>query len=297
MKKAISIALVAALSCVLFLPVVYAQEEGAEEAVPGLLEQELSRMESVFSGLEDFMAELIGEVKTSMADIDNLEEDAADLREVLNAVTIELKAAEGRIATLRGDLTKVEVLQQEFQVRITALEAGLSELSAFCEALAAKAEITAADLAALRDEVTDWTTDYVAFKGIVLADISALKSCCEDLSARVQALEDEDVGTFKKKVLELERSMSALAIKIDNNRAKLEGFDHAIASLAGEIEANKGGILANMGLLEDHETRLVALEDGTMLADLQDQLNTAYFLAIVALLAGVGALVWGFMGT
>lgn len=297
MKKALSIALVAALSCVLFLPVVYAQEEGAEEAVPGLLEQELSRMESVFSGLEDFMAELIGEVKTSMADIDNLEEDAADLREVLNAVTIELKAAEGRIATLRGDLTKVEVLQQEFQVRITALEAGLSELSAFCEALAAKAEITAADLAALRDEVTDWTTDYVAFKGIVLADISALKSCCEDLSARVQALEDEDVGTFKKKVLELERSMSALAIKIDNNRAKLEGFDHAIASLAGEIEANKGGILANMGLLEDHETRLVALEDGTMLADLQDQLNTAYFLAIVALLAGVGALVWGFMGT
>ena len=91
--------------------------------------------------------------------------------------------------------------------------------------------------------------------------------------------------------------MSALAIKIDNNRAKLEGFDHAIASLAGEIEASKSGVLANMSLLEDHQTRLMALEAGTMLADLQDQLNTAYFLAIVGLLAGVGALVWGFMGT
>ncbi len=286
MKKALSIALVAALSCVLFLPVVYAQEEGAEEAVPGLLEQELARMESVFNGLEDFMGELIGEVKTSMADIDVLEEDAADLREVLNAVTIELKAAEGRIASLRNDLTKMGVVQQEFQVRITALEAGLSELSAFCEALAAKAEITAQDVA-----------DLLEFKATASADISALKRCCEDLSARVQALEDEDVGTFKKKVLELERAMSALAIKIDNNRAKLEGFDHAIASLAGEIEANKSGLLANMSLLEDHETRLMALEDGTMLADLQDQLNTAYFLAIVGLLAGVGALVWGFMGT
>ncbi len=286
MKKALSIALVAALSCVLFLPVVYAQEEGAEEAVPGLLEQELARMESVFNGLEDFMGELIGEVKTSMADIDILEEDAVDLREVLNAVTIELKAAEGRLASLRDDVTKMGVVQQEFQVRIIALEAGLSELSAFCEALSAKAEITAQDVA-----------DLLEFKAVAAADISALKRCCEDLSTRVQALEDEDVGTFKKKVLELERAMSALAIKIDNNRAKLEGFDHAIASLAGEIEANKSGILANMSLLEDHETRLMGLEDGTMLADLQDQLNTAYFLAIVALLAGVGALVWGFMGT
>ena len=286
MKKALSIALVAALSCVLFLPVVYAQEEGAEEAVPGLLEQELARMESVFNGLEDFMGELIGEVKTSMADIDILEEDAADLREVLNAVTIELKAAEGRIASLRDDVTKMGVVQQEFQVRIIALEAGLSELSAFCEALSAKAEITAQDVA-----------DLLQFKAVAAADISALKRCCEDLSTRVQALEDEDVGTFKKKVLELERAMSALAIKIDNNRAKLEGFDHAIASLAGEIEASKSGVLANMSLLEDHETRLMALEDGTMLADLQDQLNTAYFLAIVGLLAGVGALVWGFMGT
>jgi len=286
MKKALSIALVAALSCVLFLPVVYAQEEGAEEAVPGLLEQELARMESVFNGLEDFMGELIGEVKTSMADIDILEEDAVDLREVLNAVTIELKAAEGRLASLRDDVTKMGVVQQEFQVRIIALEAGLSELSAFCEALSAKAEITAQDVA-----------DLLQFKAVAAADISALKRCCEDLSTRVQALEDEDVGTFKKKVLELERAMSALAIKIDNNRAKLEGFDHAIASLAGEIEANKSGILANMSLLEDHETRLMGLEDGTMLADLQDQLNTAYFLAIVALLAGVGALVWGFMGT
>jgi len=257
------------LSCVLFLPVVYAQEEGAEEAVPGLLEQELARMESVFNGLEDFMSELIGEVKTSMADIDVLEEDAADLREVLNAVTVELKAAEGRIASLRDDITKMGIVQQEFQVRITALEAGLSELSAYCEAL----------------------------KLGLSADISALRKCCEDLSARIQALEDEDVGTFKKKVLELERAMSALAIKIDNNRAKLEGFDHAIASLAGEIEASKSGVLANMSLLEDHETRLMVLEDGTMLADLQDQLNTAYFLAIVGLLAGVGALVWGFMGT
>ncbi len=267
MKKALSIVLVAALSLVLFLLVVHAQEEGAE-AVPELLEQELAQMESVFNELESFMGELIGEVKANMGDIDDLYADTANLREVLNAVTLELKAAEGRIASLREDVNTMAGVQQEFEVRIIALEAGLSELSAYCEKL----------------------------KVSLSADISALRKCCEDLSVRVTALEEEDIGTFKKKVLELERSMSALAIKIDNNRAKLEGFDHAIAGLAGEVEANKSGILANMSLLEDHETRLMALEDGTMLADIQDQINTLYFLAIVGLLAGVGALVWGFMG-
>ena len=118
----------------------------------------------------------------------------------------------------------------------------------------------------------------------------------EALAVRVQILEDQDVGTFKKKVLQLERSMSALSIKIDNNRAKLEGFDQAIASLASEIETNRSGLLANMNLLEDHEIRISGLEGGAQLAALEEQVNTLYFISIVALLAGIGALVWGFLG-
>lgn len=266
MKKALSIALVAALSLIFFLAVVHAQEEGGGEAVPELLEQELAAMEAVFEGLESFMGELIGEVKGNMAGIVRLDENVKNLRNILDAVTLELKAAEGRIVNLREDVDKMSNVQQEFKVRIITLEAGLSELAA----------------------------DYSAFKVAILADISALKKGHEDLVARV---EDEDVGTFKKKVLELERTMSALSIRIDNNRAKLEGFDHAIAGLANDVEANKSGILANMSLLEDHEARLMTLEDGTMVADLQEQVSTLYFLAIIALLAGVGALIWGFMGT
>ena len=90
--------------------------------------------------------------------------------------------------------------------------------------------------------------------------------------------------------------MSALSIKIDNNRAKLEGFDQAIASLASEIETNRSGLLANMNLLEDHEIRISGLEGGAQLAALEEQVNTLYFISIVALLAGIGALVWGFLG-
>jgi len=295
MKKALSIALVAALSLIFFLAVVHAQEEGGGEAVPELLEQELAAMETVFEGLELFMGELIGEVKGNMSGIVRLDEDSKNLREILDAVTLELKAAEGRIVSLREDINKMSNLQQEFKVRIIALEAGLSELSAFCDKLSVKADVTTEDLAKLKESYAALAADYSAFKVAILADISALKKGHEDLVARVQKIEDEDVGTFKKKVLELERTMSALSIRIDNNRAKLEGFDHAIAGLANDIEANKSGILANMSLLEDHEARLIALEDGTMVADLQEQVSTLYFLAIIALLAGVGALIWGFM--
>ncbi len=295
MKKALSIALVAALSLIFFLAVVHAQEEGGGEAVPELLEQELAAMETVFEGLELFMGELIGEVKGNMSGIVRLDEDSKNLREILDAVTLELKAAEGRIVSLRKDINKMSNLQQEFKVRIIALEAGLSELSAFCDKLSVKADVTTEDLAKLKESYAALAADYSAFKVAILADISALKKGHEDLVARVQKIEDEDVGTFKKKVLELERTMSALSIRIDNNRAKLEGFDHAIAGLANDIEANKSGILANMSLLEDHEARLIALEDGTMVADLQEQVSTLYFLAIIALLAGVGALIWGFM--
>ena len=295
MKKALSIALVAALSLIFFLAVVHAQEEGGGEAVPELLEQELAAMETVFEGLELFMGELIGEVKGNMSGIVRLDEDSKNLREILDAVTLELKAAEGRIVSLREDINKMSNLQQEFKVRIIALEAGLSELSAFCDKLSVKADVTTEDLAKLKESYAALAADYSAFKVAILADISALKKGHEDLVARVQKIEDEDVGTFKKKVLELERTMSALSIRIDNNRAKLEGFDHAIAGLANDIEANKSGILANMSLLEDHEARLMALEDGTMVADLQEQVSTLYFLAIIALLAGVGALIWGFM--
>jgi len=297
MKKALSIALVAALSLIFFLAVVHAQEEGGGEAVPELLEQELAAMEAVFEGLESFMGELIGEVKGNMAGIVRLDEDSKNLRNILDAVTLELKAAEGRIVNLREDVDKMSNVQQEFRVRIIALEAGLSELSAFCDELSLKADVTAEDLAKLKESYAALAADYSAFKVAILADISALKKGHEDLVARVQKIEDEDVGTFKKKVLELERTMSALSIRIDNNRAKLEGFDHAIAGLANDVEANKSGILANMSLLEDHEARLMTLEDGTMVADLQEQVSTLYFLAIIALLAGVGALIWGFMET
>ena len=69
MKRALSVAVLTALSLLVFLFIGFAQEEGAP-AVPELLEQELDAMEAAYGGLTIFMAELITEVKGNMADID-----------------------------------------------------------------------------------------------------------------------------------------------------------------------------------------------------------------------------------
>jgi len=333
MKRALSVTAVTALSLLVFLFVGFGQEEGAQ-AVSELLEQELTAMEETFGGLQALMGELIGEIKGNMADIDELDARIEDYKDIVTAVSIEIKDAEGKIIGLREDVDALSATQQELMVRVVALEAGLSELSAFVDEIKALLDLDIADLAALREEFNvlagayaAHVAEYEAFKlavygdidalrdGIyadlnaleanvfaeigalrdaVTADISLLQSQVGDLAARVQALEDEDVGTFKKKVIELERSMAALAIRIDNNRAKLEGFDVAIAGLSDRINVELQDWSANADLaMQSLDARVAALEDGS---DIQAQLDTLFFISIVALLAGVGALIWGFLG-
>jgi chromosome segregation ATPase len=333
MKRALSVASVTALTLLAFLFVGYAQEEGAT-AVP-LLEQELAAMQSAFGNVQDFMGQLVTEVKTSMADIDTFNGKVDDLKDVVSAVSVEIKNAEGLIIGLRTDLDALGSNHQELKVRVVALESGLSELSSFCDELKSRLDVQGADLGdlqdsfnALKDAYDAHVQDYQAFHDQLLsdiaaltndiysdmdalrdglksdidslqqsfsADISMLQSQYDDLSLRVQSLEDEDVGTFKKKVLDLEHSVAALAIKIDNNRAKLEGFDQAFANLSSDMATAKDGIMqANQELLSEYDARITALEDN---GDLKAQIDTLYFISIVALLAGVGALIWGFLGT
>jgi len=333
MKKALSITVVTALSLLVFLYTGFAQGEGAK-AVSDLLEQQLSQMEAAFGGLETFMGQLVREVKGNMADIDTFTAKVGELRDMVTAVSVEIKSAEGKILRLRQDVDAMAAVQQEFKMRIQALEAGLSELSAFCDDLRDRLSVARGDLNALRTAFDAWVADYEAFKAeyrgfreAILADIEALKAGIygdlnalrdsiyadmaaleqtltsditmleaqqEQLTARVRALEEEDVGTFKKKVVDLERAMAALAIRVDNNRAKLEGFDYAFADLSEQMASMRGEVLkANEEFLSKYELRLQAVEDDTQL---KSQIDTLYFISIVALLAGVGALIWGFLG-
>ena len=308
MKKWITVALVGLMASILFLAVAQAQEAAPVEA------DKPTSLAGALGCFESFMSDVLDKIQANMAQIDTLNGKTDDLRNTLSAVSLEIKDAEGKIIGLRQDVDAMGAVQKGYGDRIGALEQKLSDLAAACDAVAKKVDVNQSDIAALKDAVAALSDDYQAFKQSVQADIaavqqdingfkqntaaqfSAVNKSIADLNGRVKVLEDQDVGTFKKKVIELERTMSALSIKIDNNRSKLEGFDQAFADFSAEIDANKQAILANKNLLEDHENRIAALESGAQLTDLQDQVNSLYFISIVALLAGVGALVWGFLG-
>jgi chromosome segregation ATPase len=322
------------------------------------LEQELAAMESAFGSVQNFMGELITEVKTNMSDIEAFNAKVKDLLDVVSAVSVEIKQAEGKIIGLRTDVDALGAGHETLKARVDALEGGLTELASFCDLLKSRLDVQGADLGQLRGEFDALVdsfgahmSDYAAFKdqltteimtmsvgfaasldglrtelyagmdalqsglygeldavraklsnsivtleSTFTADYTLLESRYGELAGRIKTLEDEDVGSFKKKVIELERSMAALAIKVDNNRAKLEGFDQAIASLSADMATTKDGILqANKELLGQYDIRLQAVEDNA--AYLKTQIDTLYFISIVGLLAGVGALIWGFLGT
>jgi chromosome segregation ATPase len=308
--------------------------------------------------VQSFMGELITEVKTNMSDIEAFNAKVKDLLDVVSAVSVEIKQAEGKIIGLRTDVDALGAGHEQLKARVDALEGGLTELASFCDLLKSRLDVQESGLGTLRGEFDALVdsfgahmADYTAFKdqlttelatmntgfaasldglkteiyagmdalqsglygeldairtklsdnittmeSTFTADYTLMESRYGELAGRIQTLEDEDVGTFKKKVLELERSMAALAIKVDNNRAKLEGFDQAIASLSADMATTKDGILqANKELLGQYDARLQAVEDnGTFL---KTQIDTLYFISIVGLLAGVGALIWGFLGT
>jgi len=357
MKRALSVAMVTALTLLTLLFVAHAQEVGAS-SVPQKLEQEITAMETAFGSVQAFMTDLITEVKTNMSDLATFSAKVKDLGDILAAVTVELKQAEGKIIGLRSDVDALGAGHEQLKDRVDALEGGVTELASFCDQLKAKLDTQGTDLGKLRAEFdalvdsfgahmadytafktnvadklggleTEFTTSFDGLRTEIYAGMDALKSGLYgeldavraklsdnivtlestfsadytdlearygDLANRVKSLEDEDVGTFKKKVLDLERSMAALAIKVDNNRAKLEGFDQAIASLSEELVTTKDGILqANKELLGQYDVRLQAVEDTTTY--LKTQIDTLYFISIVGLLAGVGALIWGFLGT
>jgi hypothetical protein len=97
MKRALSVATMTALTLFALLFVGYAQE-ATTTAVPALLEQELTAMEAAFGSVQSVMAELITEVKGNMSGLGDLSARVRDLKDIISAVSLELKAAEGKLA-------------------------------------------------------------------------------------------------------------------------------------------------------------------------------------------------------
>ena len=303
MKKWVTVTLVGLLSLVLFLALAQAQQAQPPTAAKPNAQQKAASLENTLTCFETFMNGVLTKIQANMNAINTFNGKVSNLRDIVQAVSIEIKQAEGKMIGLRQDLGTLGSTQKKYGDRIAALETKLAALKQACDEVSKKADVNQNDiaslqqaLAALNKSFTAFAADYKTFKQSVQAEFSAVNKNIADLQGRVKKLEDQDVGTFKRKVLELERTVSALSIKIDNNRTKLEGFDQAISGFGAGIAANKKAILANKTLLENHEARIATLEkNNAKIKDVQDQLNSLYLISIVGLLAGVGALVWGFI--
>lgn len=228
------------------------------------------RMGMVITLTKDDLASLTDRVVALIADYTAFKDDYAAFRKSLVA-----------------DLALLAEGIDALDVRVLAIES--EEIGLFKENTFAQFSLLGGRVSVLEQK------GIGLFMEKTISDISALRMGQEDLAIRVQKIEDEDIGTFKRKVLQLERSMSALSIKIDNNRARFEEVCHTLSSLMIDVEANRSAVLANMNLIEDHELRITNIEGLTQIEALQEQVNTLYFISIIALLAGVGALVWGFL--
>jgi len=123
----------------------------------------------------------------------------------------------------------------------------------------------------------------------VVQDVENLGSRLDDHESRITTLEQIDLGAVQRRLLALEEARQALQIKIDNNRAKVEGVEAALGGYQSDIESLKTSISDLGTSLEAQGAELTALkEEVASLKAVQDSQWAAIILAPVL----VGTLVY-----
>ena len=358
MKRALSVAMVTALTLLTFLFVAHAQEVGAS-SIPQKLEQEITAMETAFGSVQSFMAELITEVKTNMSDIETFNAKVKDLVDVVSAVSVEIKQAEGKIIGLRTDVDALGAGHEQLKARVDALEGGLTELAAFCDLLKARLDVQECRprpaarrvrrlgglvrcphgrLHGVQGRCGDG--DRRAGDGVrrVLrrtphGDLRGHGCASERTLRGDRRRARETLGQPRDARVDVHRRLHAAGVAVRRagdaasrrSKTRMWARSRGRSSISSvrwprwrsrstttapswrdstrpsppcptDMATTKDGILqANRELLGQYDVRLQAVEDNA--AYLKTQIDTLYFISIVGLLAGVGALIWGFLGT
>ncbi len=281
--------------------------------------------DQVLKVFEEFVIEIKGAV-------DTLNKNDQDLLAKYRVVAVQLKDLEAKILqiqesfvqkttaleqSLANALAQIGALRKSLEEAVSGLraadaaleaklQAGLGELRrALDQAIAACLEADAALEARLRTELGEVrrTLDQAiaACKeadAALEAKISVLSGQIEQVSQRVRVLESYDIGNLSRRVLSLEQAIQAVQIKIENNREKIAALEKTLGGFAADIAALKDSVLALEARVSDHEARIASVEEslGMNVQDLSARLDTIQVLAILGLLAGIGALVLVLLG-
>ncbi|MBC7220744.1 hypothetical protein H5T55_04650 [Candidatus Bipolaricaulota bacterium] len=282
-------------------------------------EAEIAAMEVAFSQLSSFFAGLIAELKGAVSTLNEADASlAAQLQDLDGRIS-------GQIAELYALAEALNETDQELALGITSLAQTLEKTrQEFASAIATLGEkvsdltrqgavhgdkIAALEGAALalQAQIEDCKTTLRAelrmLDGKFTADVVSLQgsivSLTEEVShhaARIAALESQDIGSLQRRMLALEQSIQALNIKIENNREKIALLEKAIGGFTSDLKTTIGALQARV---DDHEARLEIVEATVVDLDvqaLQDGITMAQGMAIVALLAGLAALVMALLG-
>jgi chromosome segregation ATPase len=128
--------------------------------------------------------------------------------------------------------------------------------------------------------------------------ITTISAKLGEVEKRVATLESYDIGNLSRRVLSLEQAIQAVQIKIENNREKIAALEKTVGGLTADISALKESVLTLEARVSDHDTRIQAVEEtlGTNVKDLAARLDTVQALAVLGLLAGIGAIVLMLLG-
>ncbi len=252
--------------------------------IPGLM----SQVDGLANRMDEAWAQIV-ELHTVAESLHKTDQELAagltSLAQSLEKMRQEFATAIATLGDKVSDLTKQGTVHGN---RITALEGAVLALKSqieMCEATL-RAEIEALD-GKLGEQV-------ISLQG----SIASINRQLSDHAGRIAALEAQDVGSMQRRILALEQAVQALNIKIENNREKIAYLEKAMGGFTSDVKTTVGALQA---YVEDHETRLTAVETTVvgLQADVQvlkDGLAMAQGLAIVALLAGLAALVLGLLG-
>lgn len=248
--------LAVALVGLLLAPLAFAEEAGGLPPA----EEEIAALEQVYDQVVSYFGSLIAELKGAVQALNASDQDHAARYQALVA---ELKDVEAKIGQLQEMCAQVPQLAG----RLQALEARLA------------------------DEVATLKSDVEKKLGVLADDLTSQLS---DHEARISALEKQDMGSLQRRILALEQASQALQVKIENNRAKLAGFEAALGGFTADIQANKDAIALLQTRVNDHDDRIATLEaqvEGLDIQAMQDALGAAQGMALLALLAGIGTIV------
>lgn len=302
--------------------------QGAVQLPPA--EEEIAAMESAFKQVSLFFAGLITEVKDAVAALNAVDADLATRQRALSA---RVEGLAGRLEQAWDQITGLRAATERLTQVDAELAAGIQSLAADIEKTRQELATAVAALADKVSELAKQGTVHgnriTALEGAVFALKSQIEMCEASLRAeiealdgklseqiislqgsvasvnrqlsehagRIAALEAQDVGSMQRRILALEQAVQALNIKIENNREKIAYLEKAMGGFTSDVKTTVGAL---QSFVEDHESRLTAVE-ASMVAvrsdvqTLKDELAMAQGLAIVALLAGLAALVLGLL--